>query len=232
MNELHSGWEIGWNGGDVSGTAQPAARTRVVKPAEERRKDILAAALELFATKGFDETTVQDIASAAGVAIGTVYLYFPSKERVLLGLHDDFHSGVHERFGRVFEDISQKRARGEEVGDTDVIDGCMDCEIEYYLENKRTLEVIARFTPRPEVRREVLAGDRKFVQALADAFRKGISKGHMHVSDPEMTAYLLSTAVSGTVTNSIVYGDPPDLDRLVAQAKEIYHKALAPKTDR
>lgn len=209
--------------------ATTSERRRVVKPAAERRKEIVEAALELFASRGFEETTVQDIAAAAGVAIGTVYLYFPSKEHVLLGIHDAFHRGIHSEFGRVFDEIGARRERGDDVPDTAVIDAVLDVEAAYCLKNKRTLEVIARYTPRPEVAREVLAGDRKFVHAMAESFRKGMTKGHIHTSDPEMTAYLLNAAIGETFTNSIVYGDPPDLDRLVAQAKELFHKALAPR---
>jgi AcrR family transcriptional regulator len=212
----------------VSESAQTETKRRVVKPAEERRREILEAALDLFSTKGFDETTVQDIASAAGVAIGTVYLYFASKEHVLLGLYDDFNAGMHEGFHSVFQTVADKRTRGEDVPDGYVIDSILDIEVAYCVANRKALEVIARYTPRPEIAREALARDRRFVESMADSFMKGMVKGSLHTSDAEMTAYLLSAAVSTTLTNSIVYGEPADLDRLVTQAKELFRKALAP----
>jgi AcrR family transcriptional regulator len=198
-----------------------------VKPAEQRRREILAAALELFSTKGFEDTAVQDIAASAGVAIGTVYLYFPSKEHVLLGLHDGFHEGLEELFAQVYDELHGSTTNG--VSYKDVVDALLDAEVAYCLENKQILEVVARYTPRPEMTRHVLAGHRRFVETLAESFRKGADKGVVHTSDPEMSAYLLSSAISETVRNAIVYGDPPDLDRLLAQAKELFHKALAPK---
>lgn len=204
-------------------------KRRVVKPPEERRREILEAALDLFATRGFDETTVQDIASAAGVAIGTVYLYFPSKEHVLLGLYDDFNAGLHEGFGSVFAEVMERRGRGEDVPDGYVIDNVLDTEVEYCRQHAKALEVIARYSPRPEIAREALARDRRFVQSMAESFMRGMDKGSLHTSDAEMTAYLLSAAVSTTLTNSIVYGEPADLDRLVTQAKELFRKALAPQ---
>lgn len=210
-------------------TAAPAKK-RVVKPAEERRREILDAALDLFLGKGFDETTVQDISRAAGMAIGTVYLYFSSKEDVLLGLHEEFHGGLEERFAQVYRELGQRMAGGQDVPYTEVVDAVLDAEVTYSLEQKGVLEVIARYIPRSEVAREALAGNRRFVESMADAFRKGMSKGSLHTSDPEMTAYLLSIAVGETVKNAIVYGDPPDLDRLLAQAKELFHKALAPES--
>lgn len=45
-----------------------------------KRQAILDGALMLFAAKGFDGTAVPEIAAAAGVAVGTIYRYFPTKE--------------------------------------------------------------------------------------------------------------------------------------------------------
>ena len=47
---------------------------------EERPAEIIAAALEVFAERGFAATRLDDIAERAGVTRGTLYLYFPSKE--------------------------------------------------------------------------------------------------------------------------------------------------------
>ncbi len=54
--------------------------------AEERRGQILRAALEVFSRKGFHGATIKEIASAAGLAEGTIYLYFSSKREVLTGV--------------------------------------------------------------------------------------------------------------------------------------------------
>jgi|SRR6185437_4484406 len=51
---------------------------------EFRCAEILAAARKVFATRGFSDATVDEIASAAGIAKGTVYLYYPSKRDIYL----------------------------------------------------------------------------------------------------------------------------------------------------
>lgn len=56
---------------------------RVVKEHEERRNEILDAAEALFLTKGYDKTTINDILRSIGIAKGTFYYYFTSKEAVL-----------------------------------------------------------------------------------------------------------------------------------------------------
>jgi AcrR family transcriptional regulator len=58
------------------------SRTRHDVLTEFRTAEILRAATALFADRGFAATTVEDIAHAADVAKGTVYLYFPSKEDI------------------------------------------------------------------------------------------------------------------------------------------------------
>jgi AcrR family transcriptional regulator len=51
-----------------------------------RRKQILDAATQVFAEKGFHRATIKDIARVAGIGDGTIYTYFASKTEVLLGI--------------------------------------------------------------------------------------------------------------------------------------------------
>lgn len=56
---------------------------RVVKEAAVRRNEILDAAEQLFVTKGFDKTSTNDILERVGIARGTLYYHFGSKEEIL-----------------------------------------------------------------------------------------------------------------------------------------------------
>lgn len=56
---------------------------RVVKEAEERKNEILDVAEKLFGTKGFDNTSTSDILNEIGIARGTLYYHFKSKEEIL-----------------------------------------------------------------------------------------------------------------------------------------------------
>lgn len=56
---------------------------RVVKEAEERKNEILDVAERLFGTKGFDGTSTTDILNEIGIARGTLYYHFKSKEDIL-----------------------------------------------------------------------------------------------------------------------------------------------------
>lgn len=56
---------------------------------EERRSEILAAAGKLFAKHDYEDVSIDDVARGAGVAKGTVYLYFKTKETLFLELYEE-----------------------------------------------------------------------------------------------------------------------------------------------
>jgi len=64
---------------------------RVVKEAQERRNEILDAADELFGQKGFDGTSTNDILEKVGIARGTLYYHFKSKEDIMDALIDRYN---------------------------------------------------------------------------------------------------------------------------------------------
>lgn len=68
-----------------------------------RPGEILDAAMKAFAEKGFAATRMDDIAAAAGVTKGTIYLYFSSKE-------DVFKSLARQTVGQVLADVGQRMA--------------------------------------------------------------------------------------------------------------------------
>ena len=65
------------------------AKRREAAGAEGKRERILRAAIKVFARKGFYSTRVSEIAKAAGVADGTIYLYFKNKDDVLISIFQD-----------------------------------------------------------------------------------------------------------------------------------------------
>lgn len=71
---------------------------------EARTQDILASALDMFARKGVDQTTMQDIATEAGISAGAIYRYFPSKDHLLRAVL----VGCAEENQRVFEGVASE----------------------------------------------------------------------------------------------------------------------------
>lgn len=75
----------------MSESSLSARRGRRLAPQTrgDKRQRILDAAVKVFAKRGFHATRVSDVASAAGVADGTIYLYFKSKDALLVSLFED-----------------------------------------------------------------------------------------------------------------------------------------------
>jgi AcrR family transcriptional regulator len=60
----------------------------VTAKGEDTRERIYSTALTLFRERGFDATTMRDVATAAGMSLGAAYHYFPSKDAIVLAYYD------------------------------------------------------------------------------------------------------------------------------------------------
>ena len=90
----------------------PASALRREREKQERRAGILAAAERVIIARGFADTSIDGIAGEAGLAAGTVYLYFPNKEALLQEL---LGSKVRLLNSRVMAETSRQRPFGESL---------------------------------------------------------------------------------------------------------------------
>ena len=72
-------------------------KSRELTSREQKRSRILRAAIEVFASKGYFAARMTDVAAAAEVADGTLYLYFEGKEHLLMSIFDDVLGRFIER---------------------------------------------------------------------------------------------------------------------------------------
>jgi AcrR family transcriptional regulator len=94
-----------------------AVRTRAVNDTEklERRAAILAAAEALVLEQGGAQASVAEVAERTGIAKGTVYLYFRTREEIFLGLHEQWMGRMFDRFDALFA-AGRRPAGGAEIG--------------------------------------------------------------------------------------------------------------------
>ncbi len=78
---------------------------------EDKRRRIIDAAVEVFAEKGFFGARVSEIADAAGVADGTIYLYFKSKDDVLICLFEEKMGEIIQRLVDILSGIEDPEAQ-------------------------------------------------------------------------------------------------------------------------
>ena len=79
---------------------------RVVKEAIERGNEILDAAEELFVTKGYDKTSTNDILDRVGIARGTLYYHFKSKEEILNAMIERINDSLIAKAKMIAADTS------------------------------------------------------------------------------------------------------------------------------
>ncbi len=77
------------------------SKRRTVMGPDQRRQQLMDAATWVFARKGYRSAGISDIIERAGVARGTFYLYFASKQQVFLSIVEDFHA----RFTRALANL-------------------------------------------------------------------------------------------------------------------------------
>src|ERR1700689_2713659 len=104
------------------------------KPAEQRRADLLAAGQALFLGKGLTGTSLEDITNRAGVSKGLFYLYFHSKEDLVLALQEQFSNQFAERIRAAIEIPASWTAK---------LDACAQASFESYRDLHALHEVLS-----------------------------------------------------------------------------------------
>ena len=202
-------------------TVAGAPRARRQSPAPARRRgDLLDAAARLFAADGVDATSVAAIAEAAGVAKGSFYRYFESREELVAALKERFVDDL----------LTEVSGFAERVGLDDwwaLCDEFVARMVQSLVERRDLIRVFAA-QPSGEGAIELfLESEERIDAVIAGGIRAGVEAGVFAVEDPDMTATLLQHAVSSTVEHAIVHGSEADWDRLTAAAQRLARAALA-----
>jgi AcrR family transcriptional regulator len=160
---------------------------------EYRRRQILEAALDVFSQKGYGEATMPDIAKEAGVAVGTIYLYFPSKRDLLVSVANTYV---------VTEPFMDLLGKSGKVDEKTFILSVIENRLNWGFENiERILFVFTEILRDPELRQQfseqVLASVLQFPEAF---FKAKIASGDFR----RINHRLIVRAMVGMVIGFIV----------------------------
>ena len=174
-------------------------RGRPRRDPEERRAGILDAAVPLFAKQGYARTDVQEIADSLGIAKGTVYLYFESKETLLAHL---LLEGLGELVGQLQESFAAGEAlpaeeRLRRLGRAYVC--FFDREPQYFRLLMATDRGQFRETVTAEIYQEVLAASVEGLDLVVCAVEQGMSEGTIAVCDARHAAATLWATLNGVL---------------------------------
>ena len=178
-----------------------AIRTKKDVVTEFRTSGILEAARKVFAEKGFHEAKVDDIAEAAGVAKGTVYLYYQSKRDLYFAA---LKFGIAEMYSLLLEELKRVSAPEEKLK------VLISTKLAYFDENRDFFKIYYSElgnipTTHPSgIDEEFKALYQEQARLVEAILREGIRKKVIRNLRTEQTAFAISDIIRGVVTHRIL----------------------------
>lgn len=198
--------------------AKPETAKPRTKPAEVRREELMAAAEELFLEKGYDETSVDEIVKLAGVAKGTFYLHFRSKDDVLIGLRERFINLFYERLKRSADLLQPDDWAGR-------LSAWVAAAIHTYLDHYALHDLVFHEN-RPAFR--FIKGANVAVSHLRALLIAGKDAENWVIDDDSyLTALMLFHALHGAVDEAIISPETIDRERLIHQVNSFFKRAIS-----
>lgn len=172
---------------------------RVVKDAAERRNEILDVAERLFCTRGYDQTSTNDILAEIGIARGTLYYHFTSKEDILDAMID-----------RILDEIIRRTSRIALDGSVPVLERLTQSVLAANVDTK-TGDMILEQMHKPQNALMHAKMQERLLKQLIPVFTKlieeGISQGLMQTDDPEDTIEMLLLYSNTVFDDAIAYAE-------------------------
>jgi len=205
----------------VAATHQPVPSGRRERHSAERRERLFRAALDLFARKGFEETTVEDITNAADLGKGTFFNYFPSKEHILLAFGE-------MQLAKLQAAVEEARAKGEST--RSFLRSLGPRMTQEPIRNPSIIRLLLQaFLSNSEVRSSMLALQDRMIALHTEIFRHGQEVGEIRNDlPPVVLAHAFRQAIFGTLLIWSLYGDSTLLSRMES-AFEVIWTGLAPR---
>lgn len=199
-------------------------------PAAQRRAQILEAALRCFARNGFHPTTMHDISSAAGISVGLIYRYFPSKEAVIAGIADE-----HQR--ELQGMIEQAKLAPSLREALEVLFTCSCTGAHPNLESAFVVDLFAECARNPGVRKlvggvleTVYAGLTDLIASSAEAGRLG--NGVTPRAAAELLVAVRHGMMMGEVASGVAHAPGERESRQIAAVRTVWRLLFAPESPR
>jgi AcrR family transcriptional regulator len=209
-------------------------KERKKREREMRRQHIMVAAKRVFTQKGYDKSTVEDIAREAELSPGTLYLYFKSKDELYASLCLRVLRFIKVKVDHAIND----EAAGYEEKQSELLNAMKDVyaydplilNSMFHLQSSDTLRTLS-----PDLLDEINELSRKALQSMAGMFEQGISAGHIVDRNPLALADILWALFSGVVlweeSKKMINPDRSNLEKSFEVAFDIFSRGLR-KTDR
>ena len=204
-------------------------KERKKREREMRRQQIMVAAKRVFTQKGYEKSTVEDIAREAELSPGTLYLYFKSKDELYASLCLRVLRFINVKVDHV---ISEKTTDYEEkqlgllnaMKDVYAFDPLILNNM-FHLQSSDTLKTLS-----PDLLEEINELSRKALQSMAGMFKQGVKAGRIIDRNPLALADILWALFSGIVlweeSKKMISADRGHLEKTFEVAFDIFGRGL------
>lgn len=174
------------------------------KEAEERKKEILDVVEELFVTKGYDGTSTTDILERVGIARGTLYYHFKSKEEILDALIDRIIQGMVSNIRLAISDKTTATQKILSFVGAMKVDSAVGKEITDYAHKPQNALM------HQKIQNALLVA---LTPIAAEIIREGIKEGSFSTNYPEEAAEML------LIYGSVVFDDMHEIAEVELERK-------------
>jgi AcrR family transcriptional regulator len=157
---------------------------------KESKKRIIDAAMAVFSAKGYAKASIREIAKAAGISIGGVYLYFKNKEDLYRNLIKERKSGLRQAI---------ETTLGKSKTASDALSLFIKLYLDYAVKHKEFIILHIRehgFTFGAHEKRQFFKQQRKLIEQI---IQRGIRSGEFRKCDPQDMATILMGLLRGIV---------------------------------
>jgi TetR/AcrR family fatty acid metabolism transcriptional regulator len=167
-----------------------------LKKSETRKEQILRAAEEVFAQKGFQEATVSDVARKAGLSDATIYEYFPSKEELLFSIPGQTARRARENLEHILNHVR---------GASNKIRAFIYSYLWFYETHSDYASVVMLTLKqnRNFLKTGAYEDVRELSRLMLRVIEEGIASGEFR---PEINPYLVRSVILGTIEHMVIRG--------------------------
>jgi AcrR family transcriptional regulator len=185
------------------------------------RARLLRSAQELIEEGGYGAASVAAIADRAGVAAGTLYRHFPSKQELFVEVFRSVCAREERAMRAAAEDMSARPA-------PERLQGVLATFAERALRNPRLAWALIAEPVDPLVDAERLAYRERYAQVIGEALRAGIAAGELPEQNVELTAAALVGGCGEALVGPLspVAGQTPSDDEVVAALRTFVRRAV------
>jgi TetR/AcrR family fatty acid metabolism transcriptional regulator len=193
------------------------------KKQEEKYNKILEAATRVFAREGFHNAKIEDVAKEAGVAHGTVYLYFGGKDDLLISIFQENLEGLVEYVGLEVE----KEANAE-----DKLRRMISLQIELIETNSELAELMLVEFPQTGkfLSNSVIHDLAAYIDMIANILKEGVAEGAFDDSiDVNVVATVIYSGIQGTATRWILEEMKYPLKKVAEEISDVFLSGIKPR---